>query len=46
MECLLKKRHALVAKAAWSEEDEVKADYIDETCKELSVKILELQKMF
>ena len=46
MKCLLKERHALVAKASWSEDDEVNADYIDEMCKELSLNIQELQNMF
>lgn len=44
LNAMLKQRQALVAKAAWSEDDEVFADYLDEMCEILSIDILEAQE--
>ena len=40
----LKQRHALVAKASWSEDDEAYADYLDDMCEVLSMEIAEAQE--
>jgi hypothetical protein len=45
LKAFLKERHALVAKASWSEDDEAYADYLDEMCEVLSLDILEAQEM-
>ena len=45
IKCILKERGALVAKAAWSEDDEVYADYLDDLYEEYNGYVLEAQAM-
>jgi len=45
LKSLLNERHALVAKASWSEDDEAYADYLDEICELLSLEIAEAQEL-
>jgi hypothetical protein len=45
LKVLLKERHALVAKASWSEDDEAYADYLDEMFELISLEIAEAQEL-